>query len=71
MRGENCAMASCTMTIVMARTVATRLIIEAATVPRMARAASGPPMSSGGMSWKSNARSVNVVAALRASPATA
>jgi len=70
MRGENCPIASWTTTIVMDRTVATRLIIEAATAPRMPRAASGPPMTESGMSRKSVIESRVVVMTLRMRPAT-
>jgi len=45
-RGENWPMASWTTTIVMVSTSAVRLTIEAATVERIAVAASGPPTRS-------------------------
>ena len=41
---ENCPMASCTTTMVMVKTSAARLTIEAATVPKISIAASGPPL---------------------------
>ncbi len=50
MRGENCPIASWTTTIVIVRTSAVRVTIEAATVLRMASAASGPPVAASGIS---------------------
>ena len=45
MRGENCPIASWTTTIVIVRTSAASDTMEAATVDRIASAASGPPVS--------------------------
>ena len=50
MRGENWPIASCTTTIVIVRTSAVRLTIDAAMVDRIAIAASGPPVSAVGTS---------------------
>ena len=50
-RGENWPIASWTTTIVIVRTRAVRLTIEAATVPRISVAASGPPTSALGSAW--------------------
>ena len=47
-RGENWPIASWTTTIVIVRTSAVRLTIEAATVPRISAAASGPTDDVGG-----------------------
>ena len=47
-RGENWPIASWTTTIVIVRTSAARLTIEAATVPRISAAASGPPTTLAG-----------------------
>ena len=45
MRGENCPIASWTTTIVIVRTSAVSVTIDAAIVVRIAIAASGPPVS--------------------------
>ncbi len=50
MRGENWPIASCTTTIVMVSTSAASDTIEAATVDKIASAASGPPVSHSGTS---------------------
>ena len=50
-RGENCPIASWTTTIVIVSTSAARLTIEAATVERIAAAASGPTDDACGTAW--------------------
>lgn len=70
-RGENCAIASWTTTIVMDSTVATRLTSEPATAPRMASAASGPPMTLIETASKPKWLSKDVVTRLMTIPATA
>ena len=49
-RGENWPIASCTTTIVIVSTNAARLTIDVATAPRIASAASGPPVNERGTS---------------------
>ena len=49
-RGENWPIASWTTTIVIVRTSAAMLTIEAATVDRIGMAASGPPTTEAGIS---------------------
>ena len=68
MRGENWPMASCTTTIVIVRTSAASETIEAATVDRIATAASGPPVSDSGTSSKSWALSIPIVPNDRTAP---
>ena len=49
MRGENWPIANWTTTMVMVSTRAVRLTIDSATVPRIVKAASGPPTNLPGM----------------------
>ena len=69
MRGENWPMANWTTTIVIVRTSAVRLTMDAATVERIASAASGPPVSVSGINSKSSEASMAIVAIDRRSPA--
>ena len=68
-RGENCPIASWTTTIVIVRTKAANETMDVAIVPRIPKAASGPPVSHRGISPKSDARSIHTVAAERTIPA--
>ena len=70
MRGENWPIASCTTTIVIVRTSAASDTIEAATVDRIASAASGPPVNHSGTSLLSNAVSIQIVVNDSAAPAS-
>src|SRR5690349_6049264 len=65
-------MASCTTTIVIVRTSAARLTIDAATaiVPKISIAASGPPLSHRGTRLWSYAWSIAIVPNDRATPAS-
>jgi hypothetical protein len=58
MRGENCPIASWTTTRTMVRTIPVSVIIEAAMAPRIARAASGPPMNSSDIRLPSSSATV-------------
>lgn len=60
-RGENCPIANCTTTIVIVRTSAASVTMDVATVLRMIRAASGPPVSSRGIRSGPSQRSTAMV----------
>jgi hypothetical protein len=63
-------MASWTTTIVIVSTSAARLTIDAATVDRIAAAASGSPTTLGGIALKSKRRSREIVANESSAPAS-